>query len=214
MNFGNKWFGQSAFEWPRPNIGISANLFSQPDEKFYYTIVAPKSFRPNSDYTVKLTLLNGSIEWENREPIVVSVTIEDESDETLFRVERTATLQLNVTECITIPIGGNVSVDASYSLIVKAISGASFKHEASLDVQTKKVAILIQTDKGIYKPSDTVKFRVFVLNENLRPAAIDENQLKIHVTVSKVKRVSGARDKFYDILIRIRAKTVSSNGME
>lgn len=175
--------------WGRRNLFGCPNIeenATKPDEKFYYTIVAPKSFRPNSDFSVKLTLFNGTIAWENPEPIVVSVAIEDVDDENLFRIERSAPMRLNVTECITIPVGSDVLCDAGYKLVVKGTQGASFEHEASLDVQTKKVAIMIQTDKGIYKPGDTVKFRVFVLNENLRPAAIDENQLTIYVIVSNV----------------------------
>lgn len=166
---------------------IGKEIAAKTDENFYYTIVAPKSFRPNSEFCVKLTLLKGTVEWANPEPIVVSVAIEDDQDENLFRIERTATMQLNATECITIPVGNNVRFDAGYKLVVKGTQGAIFEHEASLDVQTKKVSILIQTDKGIYKPGDTVRFRVFVLNENLRPAAIAEDQFKIYVTVSHLR---------------------------
>lgn len=207
--------------WARKNVFCEEDLIAEgnttkPDEKFYYTIVAPKSFRPNSDFSVKLTLFNGSIEWASPEPIVVSVVIEDDQDENLFRIERTAAMQLNVTECITIPVGNDVRCDAGYKLVVKGTQGASFEHEASLDVQTKKVAIMIQTDKGIYKPGDTVKFRVFVLNENLRPAVTDENQVKIHVIVSKC-RLSWS-DSFLEKLMkyclsRIHVKIASSNGM-
>lgn len=186
------------------------------DENFYYTIVAPKSFRPNSDFSVKLTLFKGTVEWKNPEPIIVSVAIEDDQDENLFRIERTATMQMNVTECIMIPVGNNVRFDAGYKLVVKGMQGANFVHEASLDVQTKKVSILIQTDKGIYKPGDTVRFRVFVLNENLRPAAIAENQFKLYVTVSQLRGC----ESFYEQQLlnlfssRILVKIVSSNGLE
>lgn len=175
---------QSLFDHKITTFG-NDKLDPKPEEqtKFYYTIAAPKSFRPNSDFVVKLSLCKGTIEWENTEPIVVSVAIEDDQDENAFRNERTATMQMNYTECISIPVG-NVPLDASYKLVVKGVQGAKFEHEASLDVQTKKVSIMIQTDKGIYKPGDAVKFRVFVLNENLRPAAIDNDQLKIHVNVS------------------------------
>lgn len=154
------------------------------EEKFFYTIAAPKSFRPNTDFNVKVTLFKGNVEWSNPEPIVVSVVIEDDRDENPFRVERTATLKLNATENIALPISGDVSFDATYRLMVKAIQGAHFTYEASLDVQTKKKAILVQTDKGMYKPSDKVKFRVIVLDENLRPAVIDKEKFTIFVVVS------------------------------
>lgn len=172
------------FGTTNPNDG---EIEAKADEKFYYTIVAPKSFRPNSDFSVKMTLFKGTVEWENPEAFIVSVAIEDDQNENLFKIERTATMQLNVTECLTISVGNDVRFDAGYKLVVKGTQGAIFEHEARLDVQTKKVSILIQTDKGTYKPGDTVKFRVFALNENLRPAAIAEDQFNVYVTVSQLR---------------------------
>lgn len=155
---------------------------------FYYAISAPESFRPNSDYVV--TLFSGPDEREISEPVVVSLAIVDDDDgddgeADLFRAEVTATIRSNATESIKIPVGEFLSLDATYKLVVKALQGANFEHEASFYVQKKNVAIMIQTDRGIYRAGDLVRFRVLVLNENLRPAKTDnDNRLNISLRVS------------------------------
>lgn len=149
-------------------------------EDFYYTILASKNFRSNSDYVVQLTLLKGNADSRS-EPIEVSVVIEDEQDENDFRVEKVVELELNQTKSVALPIG-NISSENCYKLIVEGLKGIQLKCEASLDVQTKNVALFIQTDKAIYKPNDVVKFRVLAVNQQLKPAPIEN--LNIIVSVS------------------------------
>lgn len=155
---------------------------------FYYAISAPYSFRPNSDYVV--TLFSGPDEREISEPVVVRLAIVDDGDDgdaDLFRAEVTTTIRPNATESITISVGEFLSLDATYKLVAKALQGADFEHEVSLLVQSKNVAIMIQTDKSIYRAGDLVRFRVFVLNENLRPARFDNNnRLNISLRVGNL----------------------------
>lgn len=154
------------------------------ETRYYYTILAPQTFRPNTEFKAYLTLYKGKA--ESGEPVEVTVAVENEQDESAFRVEKNVTLELNRTVPVVLPIG-DVSPDECYKFVVRGDKGLKIDSEASLDVQTKKVAIFIQTDKSIYKPSDIVKFRVLVLNEHLKPATLKENNgLNIHIMVRTV----------------------------
>lgn len=155
------------------------------DEKFYYTILAPKSFRPNSDFIFNLTIHDANCEFN--EPIVVRVSIQDEDDDDGFEIHQDVTMKPNATELVKIPIG-DVSIEKNYKFVVKGISGITLEREASLDLQTQTHTILIQTDKAIYKPNDCIRFRVLVLDSELKAAAINNKELNIQIAVSCITK--------------------------
>lgn len=154
---------------------------SMPDEKFYYTILAPKSFRPNADFNLNFSIHDAKCAFD--EEILIRVSIEDEDNEAGFKVHRDIVMKPNVTELVTIPVG-DISIDHNYKLVVKGISGITLERQASLDLQTQTHSILIQSDKAIYKPNDCIKFRVLVLDAELKAAAINNNDLSIGIAVS------------------------------
>jgi CD109 antigen len=61
------------------------------------------------------------------------------------------------------------------------VSCEALKFEQSVFVYTiaKKFTVLIQTDKAIYKPSDSVQFRVLLLNAELKPYLFKQITVKI-----------------------------------
>lgn len=152
-------------------------------EKFYYTIVAPKSVRQNSDFTFNLTVHDATCEFIDE--TVVRISIEDEDDYSGFKVHRDITMKPSETEVITIPIG-DISLERNYKLAVQSVSGIPIKHEASLELLTQIHAIFIQTDKALYKPKDSIKYRVLVLDDELKAASIDEKKMSICLIVSSI----------------------------
>lgn len=158
------------------------SLANKVKKQCYFTILAPNSIRANTDFVISLTI--HEITSELNEAVVVRVGVEDEDDEEGMIIHRDVTLKLNVTESITIPIG-DISLDRNYKFVAKGISGVTLDKEAHLNIQTKTKSIFIQTDKAIYKPSDTIKFRVLVLDSELKAAAINNNELQICFTVSR-----------------------------
>lgn len=68
--------------------------------------------------------------------------------------------------------------------MAKGLSGIVFEHESQLSVESKNVSLFIQTDKAIYKPGETIRFRVLVLDRFLRPAEIKKDDLIVYITVS------------------------------
>lgn len=151
-------------------------------EPFHYTINAPKSFRGNSNYTLNLTIHDAK--EPITEPILVRISIEDEDNDDGFEIHQDVTMKPNVTEVVSIPVG-ELSLDCNYKLVVKGISGVTLEKEASLDLQTQTHTILIQTDKAIYKPNDCIKYRVLVLDSDLKAAPINQNELSISFAVSR-----------------------------
>lgn len=85
--------------------------------QFYYTIVAPKNIRPNSDFTLNLTIHDAKREFN--EAVVVRVSIEDDKDEAGTKIQCDFTMQPNTTEVVSIPIG-DVPIHRHYKLVVKA----------------------------------------------------------------------------------------------
>lgn len=62
-----------------------------------------------------------------------------------------------------------------YNLTAEGVSGLEFKNTTALSWAEFKPYVKIQTDKGTYKPGDTVNYRVLFLDENLRPAKPDDD---------------------------------------
>lgn len=160
---------------------IENEITPHTEEKFYYTILAPKCFRPNSDFIFNFTIHDANCECN--EAIIVRVSIQDEDDDNGFEIHQDVTMKPNATESVKIPVG-NISLDSNYKLVVKGMAGITLEREASLDLQTQTHTILIQTDKAIYKPKDCIKFRVLVLDSELKAAAVNINELNIQIAVS------------------------------
>ena len=70
-----------------------------------------------------------------------------------------------------------------YKLLAEGVSGIIFKKEAEVFLNSKSFSILIQTDKGIYEPGDTLKFRVFLLDRYLKAAEL-KGSMNIYIYVS------------------------------
>lgn len=82
-----------------------------------------------------------------------------------------------------------------YQLSVHGIQGVDFHQSVALSMNTRNMSVFVQTDKAIYRPSDTVKFRVIVLNEKLKP--LNETKIQIFITDGAQNPVK----QFKDIVI-------------
>ena len=60
------------------------------------------------------------------------------------------------------------------TLSVKDSEGKEWTNETTLFTTKKDRSILLHTDKSIYKPGETVRFRVVLLNRELRPFGTDQ----------------------------------------
>lgn len=106
-----------------------------------------------------------------------------------YKNEKEVTVKSNQTELVTLQIG-ELDVTKGYKFVAEGISGILFKNESTLKIESKNVSIFIQTDKAIYKPGETIKFRVLVLDAELKPAALNaDSLLSVYLTDPEKNRI-------------------------
>lgn len=115
--------------------------------------------------------------------VVIRVSIEDEHNENGYKIHRDVTMKPNATVVASIALG-ELSYETDYKLCVKGISGIELDDETILYHLNRTHLILVQTDKSTYKPNDCVKFRVLILDSELKPASFDQRKLIITFAVS------------------------------
>lgn len=87
---------------------------------------------------------------------------------------------------IVLPVE-ELTVNNNLKFMAEGLSGIIFKNFTLLNVESKNCSIFIQSDKAIYKPGETIKFRVLVLDFNLKPFEFDDgDELKVFITVTPI----------------------------
>jgi CD109 antigen len=76
---------------------------------------------------------------------------------------------------------------SSYSLYVEGSGGLTFSENHTVNIGSKTLSILMQTDKAIYKPGQTVMFRVISLYPTLRPYS---GEVNITITDSNGNKIA------------------------
>lgn len=123
--------------------------------------------------------LHGSVESTK---IRLSVLPTDEKDITNYKYEKEITVNSSQTELITLRID-DLDVTKGYKFVAVGLTGIDFKKESNLKIESKSLSIFIQTDKSIYKPEESIKFRVIVVDSELRPLTLTaDNLLHIYLT--------------------------------
>uniref|UniRef100_A0A1B0D7P4 TEP1-F n=1 Tax=Phlebotomus papatasi TaxID=29031 RepID=A0A1B0D7P4_PHLPP len=82
---------------------------------------------------------------------------------------------------------GNIE-PGQYNLTAEGLSGIIFKNFTSIAANTKSFSGYIQTDKAVYKPGDKVRFRVVLLDANLKPVQV-KNKMQIYIMDAKQNRI-------------------------
>lgn len=147
---------------------ITVIFYGYCDAKFRYAVVFPSEVYSKQSELVCLHLVDMLGETS-----VQLVLEKANSNITLFEKN----LQENTyLDCIPFqvpePSDGNEEVATMYATIHHA--GNSTYRKSKLLLKGERAATFIQTDKAVYKPGQTVKFRVVSLNENFQPG---NNQL-------------------------------------
>ncbi|OTF69606.1 hypothetical protein BLA29_001504 [Euroglyphus maynei] len=131
-----------------------------------YTIVSPSKLRPNSDYHVSIQLENTT------QSASFDVSISGPSTQSNFNhIDSTVTVRPYESRILNLEIGewskGN------YKLIIKGRTDGEprfqFANETDLEFDSKSYSIFVQTDKAVYKPGQTVRFRAIIVNPSLIP---------------------------------------------
>lgn len=139
----------------------------------HYSIVAPDVIRPNSEYHVSISLHDTSTPCEIRVGI--------EGIQNGYSNFRETSLQPYTSQLLRFSTGFMQS--GQYRLNAEGLSGIEFRNEKPLSLVSKNASIFVQTDKAIYKPSDLVRFRILVLDQNLKPVS-SQQSINIFITVN------------------------------
>lgn len=159
-------------------------LVSMCSAEGFYSVVASNLLRPNSEYHVSVNNLNiaDTVRFRitlNNTDSGVPVASEDVS--------------LGPGESRLIPFSIGDIPQAEYGLTAEGLSGFIFRNETRVTYQAKSFSVLVQTDKAIYKPGDTVRFRVLVLDPNTKPLQ-KVDTIKVHITDGKSNRIKQWND--------------------
>ncbi|XP_011185796.2 thioester-containing protein 1 allele R1 [Zeugodacus cucurbitae] len=130
--------------------------------KGYYTITSPDSIRPNSKYSVHVSV--SDVQENSR----ISLTLQGPQYNKFTEI----VVPPNSGQSATFDLGD--ITNGAYSLKAKGLSGIIFENSTNLEFVENPPMVLLQTDKGMYKFGETIQFRAVFLDQYLLPAKVSQ----------------------------------------
>lgn len=137
----------------------------------HFSIVAPENIRPNSEYHVAVSVHDSPSACDIR------VGIEGVDN---YRNTREIHIEPYSSQLIQMDTG--YMAPGNYKLVAEGLHGIEFRDNAYLTFLSKNASILVQSDKAIYKPGDLVRFRVLVLDMNMKPL-LSSGAIRVYIMV-------------------------------
>ena len=172
-----------------------------------YMVSYPTAFIEESSEKICLELFN-----ENRHLATITTKVyaekstdQQNTEDWIFStkkplVNRTEMLERHEkTKCfeITLPNAGGVS-KGLLELEIKTVDGSlDIKTFKEITIYREEIYPLIQTDKGQYKAKDKVRFRVLLLDHNLRPSRQLKTIEEIWVEDPQNRRIAQWKDSVW-----------------
>uniref|UniRef100_A0A4Y0BEL0 TEP1-F n=1 Tax=Anopheles funestus TaxID=62324 RepID=A0A4Y0BEL0_ANOFN len=128
-------------------------------------VVGPKFIRANQNYTV---VVSNFLPHLSKVELMMRLEGEPDDGSTILNVTEIIEVWRRTTKDITFNLPEDLSA-GNYRIIIDGQRGFSFHKEVELVYLSKTVSGLIQIDKPVFKPGDTVQFRVIVLDAELKP---------------------------------------------
>lgn len=110
---------------------------------------------------------------DETEPCDIRLSIQDDKD---YKISKDVTIAPYSTKMVEFSTG-EMLPGSNYKLVAEGLTNIIFKNETDINLNGKKLSVLMQTDKAIYKPADTIRFRVLVLDANMKPVPVTGNML-------------------------------------
>ncbi|XP_064609639.1 CD109 antigen-like [Liolophura sinensis] len=126
-----------------------------------YVVLVPKVIRPGLPLNVSVNVLHASGDVH----IEAKVT-SDNGNSTVAHSSAIVRKGEPLNIKLEIPQGLSVG---HYKVTVQGSGGASFNSQAAISYKQKSLSVFVQTDKAVYKPSQTVQFRALAVHPDLRP---------------------------------------------
>ncbi|EGW06594.1 CD109 antigen isoform X1 [Cricetulus griseus] len=132
-----------------------------------FLVTAPGIIRPGAKLTVGVELLKHG-------PLQITVkaqVLKKASNRTETVLEAEGVFKRGFFKLLTLPSLPLDSADEIYELLVTGQTPDEilFSNSTRLSFETKRMSVLIQTDKALYKPNQEVKFRVLTLFSDFKP---------------------------------------------
>lgn len=136
----------------------------------YFTVIGPRFVQHKQNYSVVLTAISY---YDDEKSIKVSLKGVETFEVfgpyrlTLGFIEKKLVFDLSTQKRIQ-----------NYSLIVE-VPEENFKHTTEIFTIPKQYSVFIQTDKAVYKPGDTVNYRILVLDAEMKPFNVEKIKISI-----------------------------------
>ncbi|GAB1860997.1 CD109 antigen [Camponotus japonicus] len=153
-------------------ILVLSGIISNVATESYYTIIAPKVVRPDSEYHVAASVTGIST------PSTIYVELTGELDAgRIFNISRKVVVEPYSTKILLLNIGE--TTPGKYKLTARGLSGIDFLKSTDIEYVHKSYSVFIQTDRAIYKPGHKVMFRCIILDSRLRPSIVGPTDVYI-----------------------------------
>ncbi|KMQ97464.1 cd109 antigen [Lasius niger] len=153
-------------------ILVLSGIISNVAAESFYTIIAPKVVRPDSEYHVAASVTGVST------PSTIYVELTGELDAgRVFNISRTVVVEPYSTKILRLDIGE--TTPGRYKLTARGLSGIDFYKSTDIEYVHKSYSVFIQTDRAIYKPGHKVMFRCIILDSRLRPSIVGPTDVYI-----------------------------------
>ncbi|XP_048253381.1 CD109 antigen-like isoform X2 [Haliotis rufescens] len=164
-----------------------------------YFVVSPNVFRPNADFKVEVTYTGSGT-------VTAQATIGINGQPTLAAsTEQSLT---NGQGLLSLLIPAEVAKGTYQLTVVGKMNGVEvFRNSTGVRLVMENNLVFIQTDKALYKPSQSVRFRIVSLDQELKPIAqtiktdisvVDGNNNKLEEWLA-VESMSGVIEKSYEL---------------
>uniref|UniRef100_A0A182P1U7 TEP1-F n=1 Tax=Anopheles epiroticus TaxID=199890 RepID=A0A182P1U7_9DIPT len=140
-------------------------------------VVGPKFIRANQDYTLVISNFNSHL---SKVDLMLKLEGQTHNSLSMLNVTKMIDVRRNMNRMVNFNMPEHLS-NGTYKITIDGQRGFSFHKEAELVYLSKSISGLIQINKPVFKPGDTVKFRVIVLDTELKPPA---GVKSVHVTIS------------------------------
>ncbi|KAF4518646.1 hypothetical protein B566_EDAN005973 [Ephemera danica] len=161
-------------------LAVLLALTTHADAQGFYTVIAPRVLRPNSEYHVSVSTHG----VDRTTQVTVEVGGRQDSGGR-FSASQSTAVEPRTTRMIKIEVG-DVG-PGSYNVTARGSGGLDFVNSTQLTYVHKSYSVFVQTDKAIYKPGDTVMLRVLPLSKYLRPTVTAP--IDIYISDGKGNRV-------------------------
>ncbi|XP_067663894.1 CD109 antigen-like isoform X3 [Haliotis asinina] len=163
---------------------VVAALLGATFAKDSYVILSPTTVRPGMDFEVSANILKATGN------VNVKATL---AKGTQSIASASGLLTQGQPQSITIKVPTDLG-SGSYKLKVTGSGGLTFSNETTLTFNHKSMSILIQTDKAMYKPGQTVNFRAFSMFPDMKLYTGAMNIDIFDPNSNKIKQWVGLKD--------------------